>query len=78
MRPMSDAELEGLIRDLNAKIEKLEAEKAELEEHVNDFERIAHVWKDGHRDEVRSLKIQLANAKAVIESYESAARDDTD
>ena len=61
---------EQLIYDLQKQVIRLEEELKQANEYIEDFEKAAKTWKSSYRDMERKYKIELMNAKKVIEQLE--------
>jgi len=70
---MSD--IEHLIQSQREQIEALIQEVDELKKNIEDFERIAHVWKKSYQDMEAKYRIQLGNAAQSISQLEEELRD---
>jgi len=70
---MSD--IEHLIQSQREQIEALIQEVDELKKNIEDFERIAHVWKNSYGEMEAKYRIQLGNAEQSISQLEDELRD---
>lgn len=69
------SEVEHLVQAQQKQIETLIQEVADLKSHIEDFERIAHVWKKSYQDMEAKYRIQLGNAAQSISQLEEELRD---
>lgn len=64
------SEIETLINDQKKEIDSLNLKIKELEAHVKDFEKIAHVWKNSYEEMDVQYKVKLANTQLVIKELQ--------
>jgi hypothetical protein len=66
---------EWLINDLNGQIEKLKVELETAQKDIADFEKLAIVWRKGHRDLENKYRVEIGNLKQTIEELEKELKD---
>jgi len=65
---------EQLITNLIEKIVRLEKKLEEAQKDIADFEKLAIVWRKGHRDLENKYKAEIGNLKQTIEELEKELR----
>jgi len=67
--------LEHLIEDQRKQIEKLGLQIEELQKHIEDFERLAHVWKSSYSEMETKYRIRIGNLEQTIKQLEDELGD---